>query len=145
MIFDSLKNIDTYKGLDIYPALKFFAEHDMSETAPGKYTMEGEDFYSVSEYQTKPKTRSEAHKEYIDIQILLSGEEYIGVAPLTEDMVAVDCKDGGDCWFYDCPVDRVAMKPGMFMVLYPQDVHLPGDMKDAPTACKKVVGKIKVK
>ena len=72
-------------------------------------------------------------------------EEYIGVAPLTEAMVPVDSKEDSDCWFYDCEVDRIAMKPGYFMVLYPQDVHLPGDMKEQPTACKKIVGKIKVK
>ncbi len=145
MIYDSLKNIEAYKGLAVYPALKFFAENDLTNAAPGKYALEGEDFYSVSEYETKAKTRSEAHKDYIDIQMLLAGEEYIGVAPLTEDMVPVDSKDGGDCWFYDCPVDRITMKPGMFMVLYPQDVHLPGDMKDQPTACKKIVAKIKVR
>ena len=145
MIFDSLKNIDTYKDLPLYPALKFFAEHDLTDAAPGKYTLEGEDYYVVNEYETSAKTRSEAHKDYIDLQILLSGEDYIGVAPLTEDMVPVDSKEDSDCWFYDCEVDRIAMKPGYFMVLYPQDVHLPGDMKEQPTACKKIVGKIKVK
>jgi YhcH/YjgK/YiaL family protein len=145
MIFDSLKNVDTYKGLPVYDALKFFAENDLSEATPGRYELEGEDYYFINEYETNAKTRSEAHKDFIDIQIMLKGEEYIGVAPLTEDMEVVDCADGKDCWFYDCPVDRVAMKPGYFMVLYPQDVHMPGDMMNAPTACKKIVGKIKVK
>ena len=145
MIFDSLKNVNTYKGLPIYEALTFFAENDLSAAATGKYELTGEDYYVVNEYETSAKSRSEAHKDYIDIQILLKGEEHIGVAPLTEDMEAVDCADGKDCWFYDCPVDRIVMKPGYFMVLYPQDVHLPGAMIDQPVACKKIVGKIKVK
>ena len=145
MIFDHLKNVESYRGLSVYPALKFFAEQDLSAVTAGRHELDGEDYYVVNEYVTSAKTRSEAHKDYIDIQILLEGEEYIGVAPLTEDMVAVDSKEGKDCWFYDCDVDRITMKPGYFMVLYPQDVHLPGDMKDQPVACKKIVGKIKVR
>ncbi len=145
MIFDSLKNIDSYKGLSVYPALQFFASQDFSALTAGRHELDGEDFYVVNEYESSAKTLSEAHRDYIDIQIMVEGEEYIGVAPLTEDMVAVDCKEGKDCWFYDCDVDRVAMKPGYFMVLYPQDVHMPGDMKDQPVACKKIVGKIKVR
>ncbi len=145
MIFDSLKNIDSYKGLSIYPALQFFASQDFSSVAAGRYALDGEDYYVVNEYTTSAKTRSEAHKDYIDIQILLEGEECIGVAPLTEDMVVADAKEDSDCWFYDCDVDRVAMKPGYFMVLYPQDVHLPGDMRKEPAACRKIVGKIKVR
>ncbi len=145
MIYDSLKNIETYKDLAVYPALKFFAENDLTDADLGKYALEGDDFYIISEYETSAKTRSEAHKDYIDIQMLLAGEEYIGVAPLTEDMVAVEAAPDQDYWLYECEVDRVTMKPGMFMVLYPQDVHLPGAMKNIPTACKKIVAKIKVK
>ncbi len=145
MIYDSLKNIEAYKGLAVYPALKFFAENDLTNAAPGKHALEGDDYYVVNEYETSAKTRSEAHKDYIDIQMLLAGEEYIGVTPLTEDMVAVEAAPDKDYWLYECEVDRITMKPGMFMVLYPQDVHLPGDMKNKPTACKKIVGKIKVK
>lgn len=145
MIFDSLKKIDAYKGLAIYPALRFFAENDLTDAAPGRYELEGGDFYNISEYETSAKTRSEAHRDYIDIQILLKGEEYIGVAPLTDDMQPVKAAPDKDYWLYECEVDRIAMKPGCFMVLYPQDVHLPGDMKDQPTACKKIVGKIRVR
>ena len=145
MIFDSLKNIDTYKGLSIYPALQYFASQDFSSLAAGRHELEGDDFYFINEYESSAKTLSEAHRDYIDIQILLEGEEYIGVAPLTDDMVAVEANPDKDFWLYDCDVARVAMKPGYFMVLYPQDVHMPGDTKDQPVACRKIVGKIKVK
>ena len=145
MIFDSIKNLDSYKGLSIYPALKFFAEQDFSGAAAGRYELEGEDFYLINEYETSAKTLSEAHKDYIDIQMMLEGEEYIGVALLSEDMVPAESHPESDYWLYDCKVDRVAMKPGYFMVLYPQDVHMPSDMKEKPMACRKVVGKIKVK
>ena len=145
MIFDSLKNIDTYKGLSIYPALQFFASQDFSTATTGRHELNGDDFYMINEYESSAKALSEAHKDYIDIQILLEGEEYIGVAPLTEDMVAVEAHAESDYWLYDCDVARVAMKPGYFMALYPQDVHMPGDIKDAPMAIRKIVGKIKVK
>ena len=145
MIFDTLANVDTYKELPVYKALKFFAQNDFSNAAPGRYELDGEDYYMVSEYETKAKTLSEAHRNYIDIQIILSGEEYIGVAPLSEEMEVAEANPEKDCWLYDCAVDRVAMKAGSFMVLYPQDVHMPGDMMNQPCAVKKIIGKIKVK
>lgn len=145
MIFDSLKNIDSYKGLSIYPALQYFATQDFSAATAGRHELDGEDFYMLNEYQSEAKTLSEAHRDYIDIQILLEGEEYIGVAPLTDDMVAVEANEEKDYWLYDCEVARIAMKPGYFMVLYPQDVHMPGDAMGQPVACRKIVGKIKVR
>ena len=145
MIFDSLKNIDSYKGLSIYPALQYFATQDFSAVTAGRHELDGENFYMLNEYRSEAKTLSEAHRDYIDIQILLEGEEYIGVAPLTDDMVAVEANEEKDYRLYDCEVARIAMKPGYFMVLYPQDVHMPGDAMEQPVACRKIVGKIKVR
>ena len=77
MIFDTLKNVDNYKGLGrVYDALKFLSETDFSKIELGRYELDGDNiFYMVQSYDTDPdKTISEAHKKYIDIQFMGEGE-----------------------------------------------------------------------
>ena len=144
MIFDSLKHIDNYKGLgDVYDALKFLAETDFSNTELGRYTLSGDNYYLVQEYDTKQKTVSEAHEQYIDIQLLVSGEEVIAVAPIECDKELVDAKPEKDVWHYTCETKPMTLRAGDFMVLYPSDVHMPGATLGDPVACRKVVVKVK--
>jgi hypothetical protein len=88
MIFDTLKNIDNYKGLGrVYTALEFLAKTDFNTMELGRYELDGDNiFYMVQSYDTDPeKTISEAHKKYIDIQFMVKGEELIGVAQMGYD------------------------------------------------------------
>ena len=77
MIIDSLKYIETYrpilKGLDAgLEAVKALGEHP--ET--GRYTFEG-GYFMVQEGMTRPMEDGdfEAHRKYIDVQIILEGQE----------------------------------------------------------------------
>ena len=144
MIFDSLKHIDNYKGLgDVYDALKFLAQTDFSEAELGRYALSGDNYYMVQEYDTKQKTVSEAHEKYIDIQLLVSGEEVIAVAPIECDKELVDAKPEKDVWHYTCETQPMTLRAGDFMVLYPSDIHMPGATLGDPVACRKVVVKVK--
>ena len=145
MIYDSLKHIDNYKGLgDVYTALKFLAETDLSGQELGRYELNDRIYYMVQQYETKPKTVAEAHEQYIDIQLLLAGEEVIGVASIDADKELVDAKPEKDVWHYTCATQPVTLTAGEFMVLYPSDIHMPGATLGAPVACRKVVVKVKV-
>jgi len=145
MIYDSLKYIDNYKGLgDVYTALKFLAETDFSGHELGRYELNDRIYYMVQQYETQPKTVSEAHEQYIDIQLLLAGEEVIGVASIDADKALVDAKPEKDVWHYTCATQPVTLNVGEFMVLYPSDIHMPGATLGAPVVCRKVVVKVKV-
>ena len=145
MIYDSLKHIDNYKGLgDVYTALKFLADTDLSGQELGRYELNDRIYYMVQQYETKPKTVSVAHEQYIDIQLLLAGEEVIGVASIDADKELVDAKPEKDVWHYTCATQPVTLTAGEFMVLYPSDIHMPGATLGAPVACRKVVVKVKV-
>ena len=88
MIFDTLNNVNNYKGLGrVYDALKFLSETDFSKIELGRYELDGDNiFYMVQSYDTDPdKTISEAHKKYIDIQYMVEGEEIIGVADISSE------------------------------------------------------------
>jgi YhcH/YjgK/YiaL family protein len=149
MIIDSLKNAALYFGVRerISAGLRWLQAQDLARLAAGRYELDGTNLFAIiSEYQTKPRDQGkwEAHKRYFDIQYLISGREAIGYAPLEA------CRLGG----YDegkdfqeiaeAPGDFLTMRPGMFMVLAPQDAHMPGLALDAPGPVKKAVVKVLV-
>ncbi len=147
MIYDTLKNIDNYSGLGkVYTALKFLADTDFTDVADGRYNLDGDDiFYMVQSYCTDPdKTVCEAHCKYIDIQLIVSGEEVIGTAPMESEKTLVEAKPENDIWFYECPTQNMTLYPDCFMVLYPSDLHCPGVAVKESIPCRKVVVKVKV-
>ncbi len=145
MIYDSLRYIDNYKNLgEVYTALKFLAETDFSKMELGKYELNENAYYMVQEYDTKPKDVSEAHEKYIDIQMLVSGEEVIGVAFIDCEKTLVEAKPEKDVWKYACETQPIKLGAGDFMVLYPTDIHKPGVTLGESVRCRKVVVKVKV-
>ena len=81
MIYDTLEHMENYfqKGSPIHKALCFAQGFDTSKP-DGRYEIEGDSLYAlVSSYGTSPAEdrRFEAHRKYIDVQVLLEGEEKI--------------------------------------------------------------------
>ena len=84
MIFDSIKNRALYEKMNPKFTVAFdFIEKVMKEGAEvGKYELCGSDVFAmVQEYEPKEDSGVfEAHKNYIDIQFILSGKEYMECA-----------------------------------------------------------------
>ena len=122
------------------------------ESAPenGKYELEDGAFANVFSYTTNLRSDSkyEAHKKYIDVQLILSGTEIIAVESLDTMYTHACIKPYEfDAELYagnDDGVDYV-MNAGDFLILLPEDAHMPGVAVDEPTEVKKVVLKIPVK
>ncbi|MFI3226808.1 MAG: YhcH/YjgK/YiaL family protein [Clostridia bacterium] len=149
MIFDHITNIDTYKGLNerIMKGLKVLSETDFSKMEVGKYEIDGTNiFMLVQEHYTKTENyKLEAHKDYVDIQYLYDGNDQMGYTRLTDDLKEIEALPEKDMWIYDAPVDFIKMTSGQFMILWPQDVHMPNIAVDNKSSfCKKVVVKVKL-
>ncbi len=145
MIIDTLENIQNYKGLGrVYKALEFIAETDFSKTPLGKYCLDGDNiFYMVQEYDTRPdRNVAECHKKYIDIQLIVEGEEYIGYAPISCEKKLIEDHPEDDYMVYECFTENLTLKKGSFMIMYPNDIHHPGVAIDKPVKCRKVVVKV---
>ena len=89
MVYDDIGNAAIYYGLDegIQKGLEFLQSNELSSWPDGEHEIDGENVYAVlRSYQTKPpaECRWEAHKKYIDIQYLISGEERIGCACIAQ-------------------------------------------------------------
>lgn len=148
MIYDSLKHLSEYQGIDprLFRALQLLQDTDFSQLEDGQYEVEGRDlFFSLQSYDSKEiNDTPEAHREYIDIQFLIQGREKIGVAPL-EDMVSeVEAYPERDIWFYRGPMDEITLSKDRFAVFFPGDAHAPCIAVGHPEHCRKCVVKVRV-
>ena len=94
--------------------------------------------------KTTSEARFESHRDYIDIQYLLSGEEMIGVAPVGQLQGATPYDAAKDLVFYATP-DRyheLAIPPGCFAVFFPWEGHMPMCHSRGPRELHKVVIKV---
>lgn len=144
MIYDKIENIDFY-NLD-KKAVEFIK--GLTPDIECKKHIINENIYAnVEEYTTKEQGFFEAHKDYIDIQILLSGEEIIEYTPLEGLKTKEEYNPSRDIAFYfdgNKPVLPLELMPGFFTVLYPQDAHKPQIISSSAQIVKKVVVKIKI-
>ena len=150
MIYDKLNNISFYKGLstDIYEGLLFLNAATM-DLENGVYIINPRVKAIVSEYTTKVVNEYgyEAHREYIDIQYLISGEEKICCLPLEylrETKPYNEEQDAGFCEETVIKPQELLIGSGYFTILYPQDGHMPQMCVKEPAAVKKVVVKVKI-
>lgn len=149
MIIDHIENRNLYSTLNqrIKRALDYLAETDFSEIEAGKYEIDGENIFAlVSDYKTKDlsKGKPESHRNYIDVQFIASGEEFIGYAPLADQKIVEAYNEGNDITFYDCDQSLCLIQEKMFAIFFPTDIHMPGIRVTNPIPVKKVVVKVKI-
>lgn len=130
-------------------AARFVAEHDLSAVACGRYELGEGDCVNVMEYRSKPRSQGvyEAHRDYADIQAVVSGQEYLEVAPTDGLRQTRAYREDDDCAFYsgDFRGERLLMGAGRFCLVLPQDAHMPGvSPSDTPEPVRKAVFKIRV-
>ena len=89
------------------------------------------------------------HRDYIDVQYMVHGHELIGFYPDCKDgVVQEDLLEEKDVLFYEERSDvnelMLPMTDGCYAVFFPEDVHRPCCMMDAPEDVKKIVLKVRV-
>lgn len=118
------------------------------ETPPGKYDIDGSNvFYMISEDTTEPLAarRAEYHARYLDIQIVLRGQEAMTFstrpAAGTPD---IDWLAERDIAFLSAGEQEqtVILNEGDFVVFYPGEVHKPLCAVGEPAKVRKAVVKI---
>ena len=133
MILDSLKNSALYESL--HPRFKcvfdFIESHDLASMECGRHDIDGDYiFVNVQELDLRPtsEARLELHRRYIDIQVLLRGEEELFGWSEKKDCLKAeaDFDEQKDVQFFtDVPQCFYSLKVGQFTILYPEDGHAP--------------------
>ena len=153
MIYDKLENLPRYAncfpGAD--KVIAFLKECAAKTPAVGKHEIDGKKlFVNVQEYSPKDfnPEKLEYHRNYIDIQLLLSGEEKLYYAPLEGLETVMEYDPEKDCGMKRIPAPEAGVElplvPGNFVLLFPEEGHLPG-VGDPASKVVKAVVKIAVK
>jgi len=115
-----------------------------ADTPNGRYDFGADCYVNVMECNTSADLAPmEAHEQFIDVQMVLAGEEKIYVtakAPLT---VTEPYNAEKDIAFYAWEnAEAVTYTAGEAVVLYPEEAHLPCRAANKPMTIKKAVLKI---
>lgn len=149
MVCDNIANASLYEGLGarIAAGLAFLAR-DHGEFGERTVEIDGREVYAMFQPTATERETGrfyEAHRSYIDIQYLVSGEELIRVADVgtLEETTAYDSER--DVAFYGlAPGTDLRLRPGDFAILYPHDAHLPKLAAGSPAPVQKIVVKVRV-
>ena len=151
MIYDAFNNSHLYfdKAGPLHKALSFVTGFDTSQP-DGRYDIDGDNIYAmVTTYDTKPagSLKFEAHKKYIDLQLLLEGTEFLDVTLSESCKIDTPYSEQNDVEFFESPQNfsTVLLEPGNFALLYPHDIHRPCRMIKTEKQVRKMVLKVRVK
>ncbi len=150
MIYDKIDNIETYAGIspDILLGLKWLKDVN-PDIVSGAYEINPRVKAIVSEYTTKEINGNgyEAHREFIDIQYLICGEEVVNSLPLEylNELKAYN-KESDAAFYVETGIKPQELLLGnrYFAILFPQDGHMPQLCVNTPGFVKKVVVKVKI-
>jgi len=132
MILAALSQSDRYATLHplFARAFEYMRSTDLLSLAPGRYPIAGEQLFVIVEKvpgRAREAAQLECHRRYIDIQLVLEGDEEMGWKPLADCTRPVsDHSEEKDVrFFHDTPASWVAVPPGHFCIFFPEDAHAP--------------------
>ncbi len=128
-------------------AFEFLSKNDLKTLPLGRMDLNEYVYVAISEYTTKKVEDAdyEAHRQYIDLQYIISGEELIG---LTREYAALKVimpyEVEKDIEFYDFKGgELLPATPDNYFIFFPMDVHKPCIRKMNNSKVRKIVVKIK--
>lgn len=149
MIYGSTNQLSEYPFLEneIKKCFEYAAAHKLSEYEKGSYEMDGKKlFVNIVEYETTtPKERFwEAHRQYLDVHLMLLGQEQIDIAFIQEleqkefvekdDFLPLEGEKSGS----------VVLKKGDFLICFPSDGHRTAVAVHGPETVKKAIFKVQI-
>ena len=144
------KNADALAYRGIHPNLDLALEHITPEFLAAlrdnqRVELKGDLVYCTRfTYETIPQEESffEAHRRYLDIHIMVEGEERVDVNR-PEDLKLTDAQEGNDFYAYQGESWHSAvLRPGAFLVVFPGDAHRIKVQVDGPRTVSKAVFKV---
>ena len=145
MIFCKLEQLGRYRGLSQHldTAIHFLEEGGSSRLTMGRNEVDGEAVYvNRFAYDTAAEAITEGHIRYVDVHLVLSGQEQIGVADVST-LEEIERREEEDCILFSGPFQSLCvMKPGDVLITFPEDAHSPKRQNGAPCHVEKAVIKV---
>ena len=148
MIVDSLENLSLYNVIpqNVIDFIKTLTP----QKEVGRYEIDDRNYANIEIYDTRnlKDCKFEAHKKYIDIQIILTGIEELDYTQIKLLNVSEEYDAKKDILFFentDRIFDSVILEAGKFALIYPHEAHRPQvAFNTISKTVKKVVVKIHV-
>ena len=150
MIYDKIDNLEIYAGISEEIRLGLEWLRDVNpDIEKGVYELSPRVKAIVSEYTTKEVNENgyEAHRDYIDIQYLLRGNEVICSLPLDYVKEIKAYNPEIDASFHVESGEKpqeLLLGNGFFAIFFPQDGHMPCLCINKEILVKKIVVKVKI-
>lgn len=147
MILDKLSAAQAYRGIHprLDAVLDRLNEEFLSTVGHETMKLDGDALYVTRfTYDTLPleDTFFEAHKRYLDVHLMMEGQERVELAsPSGLDLF--EHKD--DFYAYRGDAEQsLVLRPGAFLAVFPEDAHRIKIAMDKPETVSKVVFKVLV-
>ncbi|MCI9037192.1 MAG: DUF386 domain-containing protein [Oscillospiraceae bacterium] len=150
MIYAKNSDALTYRGIhpNLDMALERITKEFLSSVGEERVEIKGSDVYATRfTYETIPEEESffEAHRNYLDIHLMLEGSERVEIAP-PETLTEFDRVEANDFYAYRGEGQyRLVLSPGDFLVVFPNDAHKIKMRVDGPETVTKAVFKVRIK
>ena len=145
MIYDNLERMHLYAGaiplLD--ELIGELESRDLGTLECGiYYTKENKIRYTLQEYTTAWSKEPEVHGRYMDVQIMVAGNEYLSAFRCNDDLPDSFDKDNDIGFVTADDGISIPMHSGTFAIIFPYEPHTPGLVMNKPESVRKIVAKI---
>ena len=147
MLFGNINHIKEFPFLEkgIQECFAYAETHDLLSFEKGSHPIDGERlFVNIVEYTTTNAENRfwEAHKKYLDVHVMLRGEDQIDLN-FIQNMEVKEFVEKDDFLPMDGEKNAsVILRDGDFLICYPSDGHRTAVAVQEPAAIKKAIFKV---
>jgi len=148
MILDKIENLHRYtQVLEVSLLSNALSEKIYDSVEEGKFEVGNnmDKFFGIiMSYNTKGASEGiwEAHRKYMDIHVILEGEELVYLEDIENCEVSQTYDADGDYGLFTAnPTKPVVLKAGHFLALYPNEVHMTSVKNVHSSTVRKIVFK----
>lgn len=149
MIVDQLSQSSIYNpivpGFD--RAMAWLKDQDTIRLENGNYSIAGDEIFAnvtTIDPQNVADTRFEAHQQYIDCHVILTGQETVSYAPLRTLSIETPYAAETDCQFLAGKGQLLNVQAGQFWIALPQDAHWPCIQTGTCAVVRKIIFKLRI-
>lgn len=131
MIYGEIKDLNQYKGIskNLDKAIEYILNEEYKKGIPGKNIIDGDNLYfNYPDCAVTKEVKEgffEGHKKYIDIHIVISGEENLGYTPRSEVKVKKEYDSEGDYELYEGTLKNIFhVTEDRFIMFFPDEPHM---------------------
>lgn len=146
MIFDKVENLSKYEIGFLSPVIDYLKDVDLKTAPCGFSELDGKNLTIsvVDRILDKEATVWEVHEKYIDVHVMIAGNEQVSFASEEDLKKTQDYKEEKDCALFEGnPDNRISYKlsAGDAMIFLPGEVHLTNGPCNGDSA-KKAIFKV---